>query len=472
MEKEISLYQSIYHKIVNRILVGIYPKGYQLASAQKIHAQYGVGFTSIRRALGLLEQDGFIRQEERKRPVVIFDLEEPACRQLRWRVFLSHMDAHLSCYQALPFLLPGLVSMGARACTPRLLEELNTLCAQEPGAFVSRYDLLKLVGAWQSLVVGQADNPLASDLFVQIRGFDQLRCNALPVEELAPGEAEAALQTLRYWNSLLGRGDIEALHTMTSIFCLQAMGCLNRDFRPLGELPELEHIRQVEFRWYIYQSPAPLYKKIAYDLLRTAYLEGMGIGDCFPSEAALMERYHVAVVTVRGAIALLGELGMVQTVNGVGSLFVGACADTGNLSPYIREGRDSMEILTACSYALALSAAPRLSRRTLTTLREELPEYRSQEGAALFLLRTLAAAVPGNAFATVFEQLESRYIFGLYASGLPASPDRRECLNTAFSQADDCLTRLEAEDVEGFARGLSGLCRKLLEELPVLPRQS
>ena len=60
MEKEIPLYRMIYNKIVNRILVGFYPKGYQLPSAQKIHAQAEIGYTSIRRAMRLLQEEGFI----------------------------------------------------------------------------------------------------------------------------------------------------------------------------------------------------------------------------------------------------------------------------------------------------------------------------------------------------------------------------------------------------------------------------
>ena len=73
MEKEIPLYRMIYNKIVNRILVGFYPKGYQLHSAQKIHAQAEIGYTSIRRAMRLLQEEGFIFSEARKAPVVIFD---------------------------------------------------------------------------------------------------------------------------------------------------------------------------------------------------------------------------------------------------------------------------------------------------------------------------------------------------------------------------------------------------------------
>ena len=71
MEKEIPLYQMIYNKLVNRILLGLYPKGYRLSSVEKIRERFGVGYTSIRRALRLLHQEGFIRLEERRRPVAV-----------------------------------------------------------------------------------------------------------------------------------------------------------------------------------------------------------------------------------------------------------------------------------------------------------------------------------------------------------------------------------------------------------------
>jgi len=466
MEKEIPLYRSIYNKIVNRILVGIYPRGYQLASAQKIHAQFGVGYTSIRRAMGLLEQEGFIRQEERRRPVVVFDPEDPQCRRLRWRVFLSHTSAHLDCYRAIPCLLPGLAALGARNCTPQLLESLDALCAQPEEQFSNRYELLYLCYTWQSLVIQQSGNALASDLFLQIRGFDELRFQALPPAELVPGEAHAALQALHYWTGLLRRGDLDGLYTMASLFSLQAMCCLDRSFRPLADLPERRELRQVEFRWYVKQSPTPLYKKISYELLRTACLDGMTVGDCFPSEAALMERFGVAAVTVRGAIALLNGLGIAQTVNGVGTILTGLPAGAEEGAPYLREGRESMEILSACSSALANDAAPRLSPGRAAALREELAEYRAHEGAALWLLQKLVLAISSHALAAVFEQLESRYIFGLYAGGLPGSPGRSARLEERFLQADACLALLERGDTAGFAAGLSALCRASWDELP------
>ncbi len=58
MEKEVSLYKLIYNKIVNRILIGMYPKGFQLSSMEKIRDEFGIGLTSIRRAMRLFPANG------------------------------------------------------------------------------------------------------------------------------------------------------------------------------------------------------------------------------------------------------------------------------------------------------------------------------------------------------------------------------------------------------------------------------
>lgn len=464
MEKEIPLYQHIFNKIANRILIGSYPKGYQLASAQKLNARYGVGYTSIRRAMRLLEEEGFIRQEARRRPTVVFDPEDPDCRRLRWRMFLSHTAAHLDCYRALPCLLPGLVMLGARQCTPRLLKTLDELCAQSESSFSNRYELLELMYIWQLIVTRQAGSALAEDLFLQIRGFDELRFAALPPAGLLPGEAQAALLTLRAWTGLLRRGDLDALYPLLTASCLQACCALERDFRPLTALPEYREVRQVEFRWYLRQTPAPLYQKLAGELLRAACHTGMRAGDCFPAEGALMERYEVAAVTVHSAAAMLNELGIARTVNGVGTRLTGACTPAGMARPYLRDGRESIGILAACSRALARDAAPCLAPQT-AVLRRELADCPTHEGAVLRILHRMVGAVPARALEVVFEQLEGRYIFGLYAAGLPGRPGRGRRLQEVKAEAGVCLDLLEQGNADGFSVRFGSLCDSLVREL-------
>ena len=147
--------------------------------------------------------------------------------------------------------------MGARRCGPRTLETLEALCSQPEELLTCRADLFTLAYAWLALVVRQADSALADDLFLQIRGFDDLRFLLMPREELVPGEAEAALLILRHWTDLLRREQWDDLHTLVSVFCWRAVGDLERSF---AALDGGEAVRPVEFRWYVRQLPAPLYQ--------------------------------------------------------------------------------------------------------------------------------------------------------------------------------------------------------------------
>lgn len=449
MEKSVPLYKLIYNKIVNRILVGLYPKDYLLSSMQKIHAEYDVGYTSIRRAMHLLQQENFIQLEERRRPRVIFDPEDPQCRERRRQVFLSRCQTHLDCYRAIPCLVPSLLMSGARHCTPHLLDTLDELCSQPEQMFFTHSDLLILVYTWQMQVIRQAENELAADLFIQIRGFDDLRFIVMPSEKLAPGEARMTMQYLRHWTNLIRNGDFDSLHTLVSLFCQHAMYELDRSFHPLIHSEEMKNVKPVEFNWYVHQYPTPLYKKIAYDLLRTAYLDDLKPGGYFPSESVLMEQYGVAVITVRGALALLNNLGIAQTVNGVGTLFTGTCTNTSEVQLYIRECCDSLDILAGCGRALSAAAAPLLSKTEIEMLRTGAKQYRACEGLMLWMMRQLISKLSILALANVFDQLEIRYIFGLYASGL--SGRVAEQPEHTYDHIISCLELLETGDTDAFS---------------------
>lgn len=469
MEKEIPLYKMIYLKMVNRILVGLYPKGYQLSSVEKIHESSGVGYTSIRKAMRMLQEAGYIRLEERRRPTVIFDANDPTCVELRRRVFLSHYESHLDCYRALPCLIPVLTLLGAQKRTPQLIEALELLCSQEASRFTKRTELLTLAYTWQALVIQQADNEIAMDLFVQIRGFDDLRFIVLDDDPLMPGEADTALSYLQHWTDLLRRGALDDLYTLVQLFCRQADCMLERSFHSLRSDPALQQIKQLEFRWYVRQKLVPLYRTIARDLLRMAYREGLHPGEYFPSEAVLMERYCVAAVTVRGALSLLNELGVAQTVNGVGTLFTGCYKANCESQDYIAECRESADILACCGRSFAAAAAPRITQEHLCSLLETCKKYHSREGIELWLLHELASLVPSRALQNVFDRLESRCIFAIYTNGSSAE-ERRRIAARSFVRVQECLLHQKAGRTDLFIREFDSICRELsLRARPAVP---
>lgn len=465
MEKEIPLYRMIYNKIVNRILVGFYPKGYQLPSAQKIHAQAEIGYTSIRRAMRLLQEEGFIFSEARKAPVVIFDAADPQCRKLRHQIFLSRCQAHLDCYKAIPCLVPGLVFLGMRADNPEFITRMEEICSCSPSEFRSKNDLLKLIYTWQGILVSQSQNSLAQDIFLQIRGFDDLRFIEKSSEDLLPGEAQTVLQTLRHWTDLLKRGSFQDLYILQSIFCQQACCDLQHEFQPLFHESEMKKVSPVEFRWYIQQSPTPLYKKIAYDLLRQAYDNQFDAGDYFPPENALIEHYKVAAVTIRGALAFLNSFGITKTLNGIGTLFTGVCTNFEEISGYLRESAESLSILSACSQSLAIHAFPILSEQEKSTFFHELATASSQDRLFLDVLRTFVRKLKIQSLATIYEQLETRLIFGLSLSGAAIQP-------LAVTEVQSFLSDIVSVSTSGktdiFVYQVSLLCHQIEKNLQVV----
>ena len=220
----------------------------------------------------------------------------------------------------------------------------------------------------------------------------------------------------------------------------------------------MKKVQQVEFNWYVHQYPMPLYKKIAYDLLHTAYLNGMQPGGYFPPESVLMEQYGVAVITVRGALSLLNNLGIARTINGVGTQFTGTCTNTSEVELYIRECCESLTILAGCGRALSDAAAPLLSKTDIETLRTGANQYRDREGLILWMLRQLISRLSIHALANVFEQLEIRYIFGLYASGLSGRVIEQP--QHTYSRIISCLELLESGDTDAFSYQFGLLCQE------------
>lgn len=115
-------------------------------------------------------------------------------------------------------------------------------------------------------------------------------------------------------------------------------------------------------------SPLPLYKQLSlllWEEIQCSYPAGSRI----PSEAELATAYHVSIVTVRKAVALLAERGLLEVIRGKGT-FVFPDAPDAEFSGY----------LDFSSYCRRLGKKPSSRTLDLQVLDAEDPRYR-------FLLR-------------------------------------------------------------------------------------
>lgn len=70
-------------------------------------------------------------------------------------------------------------------------------------------------------------------------------------------------------------------------------------------------------------SPVPLYHQIAQELERKIGSEELPAGTLLPSEKALAQQYRVSLITIRGAMRLLAEKGLVSPKRGKGTFVLG-----------------------------------------------------------------------------------------------------------------------------------------------------
>ena len=116
MKSDVIQYERTYRQLKNKIESGILPVGAKLPGRALLCKEMGTSERTVRRALALLEQDGFVEISPRKRPTVISSFPSPKGRALQnirktdaAQVEDLMQTANLLCY---PIYLRGL-----RLCT-------------------------------------------------------------------------------------------------------------------------------------------------------------------------------------------------------------------------------------------------------------------------------------------------------------------------------------------------------------------
>ena len=80
MKHDVIQYERIYYLLKSRIESGILPVGAKLPGRSVLCGEFGTSERTIRRALELLEQDGYLEIAPRKKPVVISAFAAPPLR--------------------------------------------------------------------------------------------------------------------------------------------------------------------------------------------------------------------------------------------------------------------------------------------------------------------------------------------------------------------------------------------------------
>lgn len=171
MKNTEALYQQIHDRLLEEINAGVYQAGEYLPPLPKICAQFGAGVATARRALHMLEQEGFLLYGSNRRYIVHTPVGEEQFTEGYIRRQLSKRTAMADLYEAVAVLYPRLLIHGLRLCTAEQLAQLRKICREMDAWRVPLSQIAERSLMIYQKAVEPLGNPLVTDLFTQVHIF-------------------------------------------------------------------------------------------------------------------------------------------------------------------------------------------------------------------------------------------------------------------------------------------------------------
>lgn len=289
-----------------RILFGYFDEGGCLPMIDTMCDTFQVAPRTIRKALAKLERKGLISISHGKCPTVTYSASREQKQRFVQDYYLTRRDAIQEIYQMSDCFLLALFREGFRRLTDEDLRRIGFAAGQEDSG-VASLSILCCDATLNAL-----DNRLLNDLFFEVISFHQFPC--LPVMTLQDKrykkQHEALLDACR-------RLDREGLYR-----AFVGLQHVSQDTLQtfIGETGKERPIpAQIPFHWQTYRDRPQRCHSLA-TLLIWWIIDGKyHAGDFFPSYADLAEEISISVSTVRRAMELLRNMGVVHSINGVGN---------------------------------------------------------------------------------------------------------------------------------------------------------
>ena len=462
MKSDVIQYERAYQRLRNKIESGILPVGTKLPGRSVLCREFGTSERTIRRALELLEQDGFLEISPKKRPVVISAFLSPKGRALQQmkktdaaQVNDWMQTANLLCY---PIYLRGL-----QRCTGedwRIPERiLSKMDPNQPAEFWQRSSRLG------RFFIARNENELLLRVVDSLgfRGKKPL-LGSLEGRIGYRSHIETLLQTVK-------RGEAPRQAELTAIFS---------QYRAIAEQAEEQQFHQL-------RSPCPMlaeaggleqqltlarerYSSVCLDLLGLIAMGRYQLGDNLPTHDQIQETYRVSRDTSVKAVRMLRDWGVVIAAPRRG---ISVAMDLTDLKKieiapefiacHVRRYLDSLDLLALTVGQSATHAAahisPKETQRLLNTLKRQLEQPYEHQLIPRILLECITEHIQYDALRSIYKVMVGNLSIG---RGIPwlASRDRNPtngmiyqlCIESAQCLANGDTSRFAQMAAEVFAQ--------------------
>lgn len=298
----------IYDYFTSRIRFGYFREGDQLPSIPKIRRQFGVSALTVRAALTQMKENGFIETTERTPATVIFQQDKQS-EQEYIHYFLSHMEGMDDICRSSGIIFSPIIQLyfqrQDKASIKRMRSKLKKADFRTAKPIIMLY--------------AEAMLPLNNSLIINLH-WEMVRYLSTPYLGNSINFDETNAQAAKHIELILDLLEAEQFkqaaeeaekfnENVTYQFLKRIQSSFAAD----------EQIEQIPFEWYIYREHPQLCYTLAADIMSKIDEQIYKPGGFLPSCRALSIAYDVSFITARRTISLLNDLGVTESLNGIGA---------------------------------------------------------------------------------------------------------------------------------------------------------
>lgn len=457
MKETLSHY--LYNALEIQILTEKFQYGDSLPSARHLSSQYNVGVRTVKDVLKKLRANSYIHTEERKNAVVVYRKSQQPDDLQPILHLLEKKNAVIEVLTVMEHILPSVFASAALLCTPEEIESLARASAE--------IEKKPLKEKWRigseifQKILSKHNNPLLMDLYIDMNLFAQV-----PVfegfENPFAGLTMDKKEGLNHIFRLMLRKDYANLQTSAKTMFAEAAKSIGRYLEELSA----RHSRRARdsekvFSWNAKKGRVHIYLEIARKLTAKIGEKKYEDNAFLPSAVQLAREYGVSLATINKAIAVMNQWGLVQTINGKGSLVTLERAKTVEIR--IKDGslRSDCFIFLCALHLLCLMyrktaflAFGNLNGETVQRIAEEVNDAGSSMLPEIFLT-AIASAQPYETLKTLYRETEEIRRWGYYFAFARHNEACHEIIRDKCRRA---LGYIEANNIEAFADMMEDTC--------------
>lgn len=306
---KINLYNIAYKHLINCIHFGLYPTGSNLPTIPELCKTFNVSKATIHGALRLLKEENYISLSQGRSAIVTYNVNKEECRTKYRAYSYATKDALLDLCDTMLLIWPEAMLLGLKLCSDDDLKKLDEILGRmspdnEYPFFEFFFYILKVL-----------ENPLFINLYLSTCFFGHPISMILRDESYIHDCMAYFKKTSSQILSLCKESDYGKIKELLVLLYQKQMEGVHLYYESLPQ-PDCP-VEPIPYEWN-YFSVRPLVSfNLAMELLWKIYSSYRKQG-FLPSFASLAKQYSVPLITVRRAVKVLGDIGIVETVPGRG----------------------------------------------------------------------------------------------------------------------------------------------------------